>query len=246
MAEHVHPGAQPHPGARSATRSSVDAVIQYGDAARGARGLDRRAALPAASSTSSTSSPQFARRPRAGGGGPDLRARLARAGGRAARLRGRPLPDLPASRSASRCWSSNAGFAGANNAGVGLARGRLLLLLNSDVLPDRPGWLGTMREFYDATPDIGALGPKLLYEDDSIQHAGMYFYQPARLADVGRRPLLQGHAPQPARRPTSRAPVPAVSGACMMIDRDAVRGARRPAAACTCRATTRTPTSACG
>ena len=32
-----------------------------------------------------------------------------------------------------------------------------------------------MREFYAATPDIGALGPKLLYEDESIQHAGMYF-----------------------------------------------------------------------
>ena len=26
-------------------------------------------------------------------------------------------------------------------------------------------------------PDIGALGPKLLYEDDSIQHAGLYFYR---------------------------------------------------------------------
>ena len=123
----------------------------------------------------------------------------------------------------------NAGFAGANNAGAALARGRLLLLLNSDVLPDRPGWLGAMRDFYDATPDIGALGPKLLYEDDSIQHAGMYFHQPPGLDGVGQRALLQGHAPQPARRRTSPAPVPAVTGACMMIDRELYERDRRPA-----------------
>jgi GT2 family glycosyltransferase len=33
----------------------------------------------------------------------------------------------------------NLGFADANNVGASYARGRLLLLLNSDVLPDRPG-----------------------------------------------------------------------------------------------------------
>ena len=66
----------------------------------------------------------------------------------------------------------NAGYSGANNAGVSVARGRRIVLLNSDVIPDRPGWLGKMSTFYEATPNIGALGPKLLYEDDSVQHAG--------------------------------------------------------------------------
>ena len=42
--------------------------------------------------------------------------------------------------------------------------------MNSDVLPDQPGWLSRMVEFYEANPRIGALGPKLLYEDGSIQH----------------------------------------------------------------------------
>ena len=46
----------------------------------------------------------------------------------------------------------NAGYAAANNLAASHARGRLLLLLNSDVLPAGPGWLGTMRDFYDATP----------------------------------------------------------------------------------------------
>jgi len=114
--------------------------------------------------------------------------------------------------------SRNAGFSAANNVGVSLARGRLLLLLNSDVLPDRPGWLGTMAGFYDATPRIGALGPKLLYEDDSLQHAGMYF---SPLPDAGsweNRHYFKGlHRSLPAANLTR--PVPAVTGACLMIDR---------------------------
>ena len=32
-----------------------------------------------------------------------------------------------------------------------------------------------MISFYDATPGISALGVKLLHEDDSLEHAGIYF-----------------------------------------------------------------------
>ena len=97
--------------------------------------------------------------------------------------------------------------------------GRLLLLLNSDVLPDRPGWLEQMVSFYDARPDIGALGPKLLFEDDSIQHAGIYFEREADSGAVGEPALLQGASPRASRRRTSRRPVPALTGACLMIER---------------------------
>ena len=75
-----------------------------------------------------------------------------------------------------------------------------------------------MRDFYDATPEIGALGPKLLYEDDSLQHAGMYFYRAAGLDGLGERPLLQGPARHFPAANVAR-PVPAVTAACMMIDR---------------------------
>jgi O-antigen biosynthesis protein len=113
----------------------------------------------------------------------------------------------------------NAGFPGACNAGASLARGRLLLLLNSDVLPDRPGWLGAMRDFYDATPKIGALGPKLLYEDDSIQHAGMYYYNlPGSKVWVDSHYFKGMHRSLPGANVPRR--VPLVSGACMMIDRE--------------------------
>jgi GT2 family glycosyltransferase len=113
----------------------------------------------------------------------------------------------------------NAGFAGACNAGASLARARLLLLLNSDVLPDQAGWLGAMGEFYDATPQIGALGPKLLYEDDSIQHAGMYFYNlPGSSVWVDAHYFKGMHRSLPAANVPRRVPV--LSGACLMIDRE--------------------------
>jgi GT2 family glycosyltransferase len=112
----------------------------------------------------------------------------------------------------------NAGFARANNAGASLARGRLLLLLNSDILPDKPGWLSKMQQFYDSTPNIGALGPKLLYEDDSIQHAGMYYYQqPGSSVWIDAHYFKGMHRSLPAAGIAR--PVPLVSGACLMIDR---------------------------
>jgi GT2 family glycosyltransferase len=112
----------------------------------------------------------------------------------------------------------NFGFAGANNAGAGLAAGRLLLLLNSDILPDKPGWLSTMRSFYDATPGIGALGPKLLYEDDSIQHAGMYYHRlPGSSKWVDGHYFKGMHRSLPAANEARS--VPLVSGSCLMIER---------------------------
>lgn len=114
--------------------------------------------------------------------------------------------------------TAGAGFAGANEHGIGLAHAERLLLLNSDVIPDRPGWLEEMGAFYDETPGIGALGPKLLYEDDSLQHAGLYFYRPP-----GSRLWQNAHCFKGMHRafpPANVArPVPAVTAACMLIDR---------------------------
>jgi O-antigen biosynthesis protein len=113
----------------------------------------------------------------------------------------------------------NAGFANANNAGAGLARASLLLLMNSDVLPDRPGWLERMVDFYGSHEGIGALGPKLLYEDDSIQHAGIHFHRPE-----GQPVWQDAHYFKGMHRdfPDANVPraVPVVSGACMMIARE--------------------------
>lgn len=116
--------------------------------------------------------------------------------------------------------TSSAGFAGANNHGIGVSRAKRLLLLNSDVIPDRPGWIGSMAAFYEKTPEIGALGPKLLYEDDSLQHAGLYFYRGAGAEQWENAHCFKGlHRTFPAANVTRA--VPAVTAACMMIDREA-------------------------
>jgi len=116
----------------------------------------------------------------------------------------------------------NAGYSAANNVGVSYARGPLLLLLNSDIFPESTGWLREMTSFYTSTPNIGALGPKLLYEDESLQHAGMYFHLPRNtaLADLWQNMhYYKGlHRSLPAANVTRS--VPAVTGACLMIARD--------------------------
>lgn len=115
--------------------------------------------------------------------------------------------------------TAGAGFAGANNLGIEVADGDRLLLLNSDVIPDSPGWIGAMSAFYEATEGIGALGPKLLYEDDTLQHAGMYFHRRPGGEVWENAHCFKGlHRSFPAANVTR--PVPAVTAACMMVDRD--------------------------
>jgi GT2 family glycosyltransferase len=114
------------------------------------------------------------------------------------------------------------GFAGANRAGVDVARAPLLLLLNSDVLPGSPGWLGKLVYFYKSTPSIGALGAKLLYPDRSLQHAGMFFDLPGDTALAGlwrNVHYFKGFAGNLPAANVAR-PVPAVTGACCMIARE--------------------------
>ena len=110
------------------------------------------------------------------------------------------------------------GFGLAINAGVSISRGRLVLLLNSDVFPTQPGWVGRMSRFYDSAPQIGAVGPKLLFEDDTLQHAGLYFDRPVDVPVWMNRHYYKGFERRlPAANVVRR--VPAVTGACLMIDR---------------------------
>ncbi|WP_237064726.1 glycosyltransferase family 2 protein [Microbulbifer guangxiensis] len=69
----------------------------------------------------------------------------------------------------------NLGFAGANNLGVSHARAEKVLLLNSDILPSKPGWTQDLVKTFDSLDNIGILGAVLLYEDNSVQHMAMEF-----------------------------------------------------------------------
>ncbi len=70
----------------------------------------------------------------------------------------------------------NKGYAAATNEAARHASGHTLLLLNSDVVPLGPGWLAALQAGL-AQRGAGAAGPKLLFDDGSIQHAGLYFEQ---------------------------------------------------------------------
>ena len=52
------------------------------------------------------------------------------------------------------------------------ARGELLLFLNDDIVPIVPFWLDYLIQALQ--PDVGAVGPLLLYPDEKVQHAGMH------------------------------------------------------------------------
>lgn len=66
--------------------------------------------------------------------------------------------------------SANTGFAKANNQAVQSAQGEFLLFLNPDtILTDQA--IEKMQEHLKSNPDIGALGPKVLNTDGSLQYS---------------------------------------------------------------------------
>ena len=109
-------------------------------------------------------------------------------------------------------------YAAINNLAVRASKGRILCLLNNAVEVITPSWLEELVS-WAALRGIGAVGAKLLYPDGTIQHAGVI---------MG----IMGVAGHPFRRRTGtdygyfgRAvvgqDVSAVTGACLVVGRDA-------------------------
>jgi GT2 family glycosyltransferase len=122
-------------------------------------------------------------------------------------------------------YGENRGFAGANNIGARAARGDNLLLVNSDVIPQHPGWISTLAAALHELPDAGAVGPLLLFGDDSVQHAGMY----PRADDLFPGFLLNTHKGMGTVWEGGTAPSehPMLTAACLMLkksDFEAVGG----------------------
>jgi GT2 family glycosyltransferase len=114
--------------------------------------------------------------------------------------------------------SCNAGFATACNLGAANAASDYLLFLNSDVVPTRYGWLASLLDAYSSNKLIGALAPKLLYEDDSLQHAGMYFALDHSATFYENLHYYKGYPAAYQSSLLSRN-VPAVTAACLLIDK---------------------------
>lgn len=69
-------------------------------------------------------------------------------------------------------WEGEFNYAAINNYGAAYAKGEYLLLLNNDTEVINEDWLEELL-IYGQRKDVGAVGAKLYYPDDTIQHAGV-------------------------------------------------------------------------
>lgn len=115
-------------------------------------------------------------------------------------------------------YGENRGFAGANNIGVEHARSDSIVLMNSDVLPQQHGWLGTLANALNTLDRAGAVGPLLEFADGSIQHAGMRPFQDAALPGF----LLNSHVHMGTAWEGGDQPAEQImlTAACLMLSRE--------------------------
>ena len=107
--------------------------------------------------------------------------------------------------------------------GAALARAARLLFLGSDVLPDRPGWLGALTAALDVDPALAAAAPKLLFADGAIDQAGLEWEQAAS-GELRLRARLRGMRRDLVAAEESRE-LEAASLACLLLDRAAFEAA---------------------
>lgn len=125
----------------------------------------------------------------------------------------------------------NIGFASAVNQGIQKSTAPYLVVLNPDTIIQE-GFFKKALEFMELNPDVGIIGPKIMNSDGSIQGSARTFPTPLT-AIFGRTSLLTRVFP---RNPISRKNVLTadavssleaisvdwVSGACMIVRRDAI------------------------
>ena len=110
----------------------------------------------------------------------------------------------------------NLGFAHACNQGAAAARGKYIFFLNNDT-EVRPGWLEPLIQTAEADPKVGAVGSKLLFADNTIQHAGVVLLDDRAHGDPLRAHHIfsrQPHDLQEANRPRI---CPALTAACLLV-----------------------------
>jgi GT2 family glycosyltransferase len=106
----------------------------------------------------------------------------------------------------------NGGFAVACNDGAAAAAAEFVLFLNNDTIP-KAGWLDTLVSYADAHAEAAVVGAKLLFPNDTIQHAGVVICQDGLPRHV--------YAGFPADHPAVNKPrrFQAVTAACMLVRR---------------------------
>ncbi len=128
--------------------------------------------------------------------------------------------------------SENKGFAAANNQGLAWARGRYILLLNPDTeMPSTV--LRDLVDYLETHPQVGVVGPRLQTKSQRIQ-GGAAGYDPSPSTIFNFSTFLYRLLPSyfkglwlPRSRYKQSDPIPVdwVSGACMMVRREAFEAA---------------------
>jgi GT2 family glycosyltransferase len=119
-------------------------------------------------------------------------------------------------------WDKRFNYSAVNNFGVKHAKGDYILLLNNDTKVITPTWIEGMLE-HAQRKEIGAVGAKLLYPNDTIQHAGVILG-----INGGTGKGVAGHAFKGFSNTVQGFPVykdvirnySAVTAACLMINKE--------------------------
>jgi O-antigen biosynthesis protein len=114
-------------------------------------------------------------------------------------------------------WNHPFNYPAINNHAAKTAKGEVLVFLNNDIEITDPDWLGTLAAHLEQ-PGVAAVGPKLVFPDGRIQHAGVV----VGMGGFGGHPFAQ--LPDDARwTPFGLADWPrevlALSSACLMVRR---------------------------
>lgn len=106
---------------------------------------------------------------------------------------------------------TNLGFARSCNRGAAATDSQYLVFLNNDTIP-LDNWLSNLLKVFETEQGVGIVGSKLLYPDDTIQHAGVVFDEDKQPFHIYHRfPVLFAGA-------NKIRDFQAVTGACFMIE----------------------------
>ncbi|HCK11762.1 MAG TPA: hypothetical protein DHW45_17945, partial [Candidatus Latescibacteria bacterium] len=106
----------------------------------------------------------------------------------------------------------NLGFSKGNNLGASKTDSPYVLFLNNDTVAE-DGWLDRLYDAMESDPMIGISGPKLLYPNRTIQHAGLEIIN-------GVPDHVFRNAPENDTRANVSRDLDMVTGACLMIRRE--------------------------